>query len=177
MFSTLNFLGLFDTGSARVLDIFAGSGSVGLESISRGAAHATFVDLSQNCIDTARKNAFECGFASKVLPVCASAQDVLLHPTKFGITEPYQFISITPPYQEVIYSELIAAVCKSPCVTEDTIVLIEYPIEMGSLPYILGEEELFGVRNRKYGRTMIALYVYRPTKRLDMRPDEFLIPQ
>ena len=173
VFSTLNYLGLFESGTARVLDIFAGSGSVGLEAISRGAAHATFVDFSENCIATANRNAVGCGFDKKVQTVCAKAEEVLLNPSRFGIQAPYQFISITPPYQEVIYSELITAVCKSPCVVEDTLVLIEYPIEMGSLPYILGDDELFGVRNRKYGRTVIAIYVYRPTKKMDMRPDEF----
>ena len=44
---------------------------------------------------------------------------------------------------------------------------------MGSLPHILGTDKLYGLRNRRYGRTMLGLYVYRPTQIYDMRVDEF----
>ena len=52
--------------------------------------------------------------------------------------------------------------------------MIEYPVELGSFPHILGEDKLFGIRNRKYGRTVLGVYVYRPTKQFDMRPEEFI---
>ena len=107
--------------------------------------------------------------------VCARAEDVLTYPEKYGLTEPYSLISITPPYQEVIYKTLIDAICTSPLVKENTIVIIEYPEEMGNLPHILGGDKLFGVRNRRYGRTVLGIYAYRPTDIIDMRPDEFAI--
>jgi len=43
----------------------------------------------------------------------------------------------------------------------------------GSLPQILGDNKFFGLRNRKYGRTMLGIYVYRPTAQYDMRAEEF----
>ena len=46
LYSTLQFIGLFDANTTNVLDIFSGSGSVGLEALSRGAASVTFVDMS-----------------------------------------------------------------------------------------------------------------------------------
>lgn len=175
VFSTFEHIGLFQSNTTRVLDMFAGSGSVGLEALSRGAGHATFVDLSDLCVKTALRNAAKCGFdPSSVSSVCARAEDVLTRPADFGLTDPYHLISITPPYQEVVYKELIDAVCESPLVAADTLVSIEYPVELGSLPYILGDDKLFGVRNRKYGRTVLALYVYRPSKQISMKPEEFL---
>ena len=105
--------------------------------------------------------------------VCARAEDVLKNPTAHNLHTRYHLISITPPYQEVVYKDLIDAACNSPLLDSDSIVMIEYPEEMGSLPAILGEDKLYGVRNRKYGRTMLALYVYRPNKLIDMRPEEF----
>lgn len=107
------------------------------------------------------------------MAVTAKAQDVLMHPERYNCEGPYNIISITPPYEEVLYSELIAAACVSPLVTEDTMLVVEYPIEMGSLPQILGDNKFYGLRNRKYGRTMLAIYVYRPTFQYDMRADEF----
>jgi 16S rRNA (guanine(966)-N(2))-methyltransferase RsmD len=187
LYSALTHIGLFGPNGAgsgnsnsnnttRVLDMFAGSGSVGLEALSRGAQHAMFVDLAEACTSTALRNADNCGFAGRAGAVCARAEDVLRDPVKWGVSPqqlPFGLITLTPPYEEVIYQELIDALCNSPCVGEDTVVAIEYPVEMGALPYILGGDQFFGLRNRKYGRTVLALYVYRPTRRYDQRPDEF----
>lgn len=208
LFSTLGFMGMFDTNTTHVLDMFAGSGSVGLEALSRGAAGVTFVDLSPNCVQTALNNAELCGFKYQATAVCCRAEEALRDPARFGLTKPFQLISITPPYEEVVYKELIDAVCESPLVEENTIVVIEYPVEMGCLPPILGMnspylysnkvstqyntflniiliiiapqnavlggDKLFGCRNRKHGRTVLGMYVYRPNNQFDMRPDEFI---
>ena len=174
LFSTLGHLGIFETGTLSVLDVFSGSGSVGLEALSRGAGTATFVDLSNDCVTTALRNADSCGFQGRASAVCARAEEVLTDPAKFGLLNPFGLISITPPYEEVVYGDLVDALCKSPLVAEDTIIVIEYPVEMGSLPQILGENKLFGIRNRKYGRTVLGVYVYRPTRKYDMKPEEFL---
>jgi 16S rRNA G966 N2-methylase RsmD len=157
------------------------------------------VDLSPNCIDTALSNARKCGFdAQQFSAVCARAEDVLLYPERYlpssPAVAPYQLVSITPPYQEVVYQELIDAVCSSPLVGTDSLIIIEYPVEMGSLPHILissnskdvpAEQEaadgassagrrLFGLRNRRYGRTVLALYVCEPSRQMDMKPAEFI---
>lgn len=174
LFSTLENLDLFSSNTTRVLDMFSGSGSVGLEALSRGCSHSTFVDLSDDCIKTSLRNAASLNFGGQVSSVCARAEDVLCNPQKHGLTVPYNLISITPPYKEVSYPELIKAVSHSPLVQPDTIVIIEYPVEMGTLPHILEEDKLFGLKNRKYGRTVIAMYVYRPNKNYAMNPEEFL---
>ena len=98
---------------------------------------------------------------------------MLQNPLKFGLIEPYQLITLTPPYEEVIYRDLIKSLYESSLVTENTIVLIEYPEEMGIMPFVI-DDKLYGLRNRKYGRTVIATYVYRPTQTFDMKPEEFM---
>lgn len=173
LFSTLTHMEVFTGDNTRVLDVFSGSGSVGLEALSRGATYTTFVDLSKDCTDTALANAVKCGFQSKTNAICARAEDVLTQPNTYGLTQPYQLISITPPYLEVSYDELITGVCNSPLVEPNTIVILEYPTEMGLFPHILGVDKLYGVRNRRYGRTMLGIYVYRPTIQYDFKIDEF----
>lgn len=167
----------FSRAESRVLDIFCGSGSVGLEALSRGAQHVTFVDLSQNCINTALGNAQSCGFSGKVEGVEARAESFLLSPDSYVSPKPYDLISLTPPYEEVSYDQLIDSLCSSNLMNENTILLIEYPVEMGSMPYILGQDKFFGLRNRRYGRTIVAMYVYRPSTKVDMRPEEFSLAQ
>ena len=77
---------------------------------------------------------------------------------------------------QVVYAELMAMVAASPVLAEDTLVVIEYPVELGCFPPTLVDGRLVGLRNRRYGRTVLAVYVYRPTGRLDIRPytEEFV---
>jgi 16S rRNA (guanine(966)-N(2))-methyltransferase RsmD len=175
LFSSLEHMEVFHGNNIRVLDLFSGSGSVGLEALSRGAAFTTFVDLSRDCTRVSLENAMKCGFENQANAVCAKAEEVLKDPTKYGLTQPYQLISITPPYLEVSYDELITSVSNSLLVEENTMVIIEYPTEMGLFPHILGGDKLYGLRNRRYGRTMLGIYVYKPSKLYDMKPDEFAI--
>lgn len=174
LFSTLTHMSLFERGDARILDMFAGAGSVGLESLSRGAAFSTFVDLSPDCTATALRNVEKCGFRKdQANAVCARVEDVLDRPLDFGLTQPYHLVSLTPPYQEVSYPQLIASLCTTSLLMEDSLVLLEYPIEMGVLPAVLGEQQMVGLRNRRYGRTCLAMYINRPSRLYDIRPEEF----
>lgn len=63
LFSTLVYVDLFKSNTTYVLDTFCGSGSVGLEALSRGAAHCVFVDLSRNCADTGACFSVCCPFS------------------------------------------------------------------------------------------------------------------
>ena len=199
-YSTLTYFELYKPATSasskslcRHLDIFAGSGSVGLESLSRGATHCTFVDLAPNCCNTIATNLNMIGVQDKATVVNADALEMLRDPIAAmqksgiaGVNEehdlmlPYQIVTLCPPYEEIVYADLIDAVCNSPLVTDDTIVLIEYPIELGCLPHVYDLEsggKMIGLRNRRYGRTVVALYIINPTGRLDAadsRPEEFV---
>jgi 16S rRNA G966 N2-methylase RsmD len=101
---------------------------------------------------------------------------VLQQPSAFGLEKPFELVTITPPYEEVVYADLVRWVATSPLVDEDTVVVIEYPVELGCFPPTLADGKLVGLRNRKYGRTVLGVYVYRPTGRLDLAPysEEFV---
>ena len=185
VFSTFISFGLYDSSLAvRHLDIFAGSGSVGLESLSRGATHCTFVDLSSDCCDCIQRNLALCNFdTDKSNVVCQDALQVLRDPfqtTSIPVGQTFQIVTLCPPYEEVVYADLLEGVANCPCVTEDTVVLMEYPVELGSLPHVVPRSDggaMIGVRNRRYGRTVIAMYVVNPTGKLDAaesRPEEFV---
>jgi len=93
---------------------------------------------------------------------------------------PYQIVTLCPPYEEIVYGDLIDAVCNSPLVTDDTVVLIEYPVELGCLPHVYDLRsggKMIGLRNRRYGRTVVAMYIINPSGKLegaDSRPEEFV---
>lgn len=178
LFSTLFSFDLFAGNKPpRVLDLFCGAGSVGLEALSRGAAEAVFVDLAPECCECVEQNLKWCNFEAgkKGKAVRARAEEALRTPERLGIMGTFDLVSITPPYEEVVYADLIRDVMESPAVTEDTLVVIEYPVELGSLPFNIGEGRLLGLRNRRYGRTVLAIYAVRPTGKRsgDLRPQEF----
>ena len=181
VYSTFTSFGLYDQ-ACRHLDIFAGSGSVGLESLSRGASHCTFVDLSADCCSAVERNVNWCHFEGKANVLQNDALAVLKEPYKAGFPmgTSFNLITLCPPYEEVIYADLLEGVANSPIVTEDTIVMLEYPVELGCLPHVVGRDDggaMIGIRNRRYGRTVIAMYIINPTGRLETansRPEEFV---
>ena len=154
--------------TANVLDIFAGSGVVGIEALSRGMGSATFVDFSSTCTSTIRRNLEMLGAEANGRVVEARAEDFLARPERYGATGSFDLVTLTPPYEEVIYSELMEQLANSPVLGEDTIVVVEYPIELGVFPQVYANSKLIGLRNRRYGRTVLAMYVNRPSGKLRM---------
>lgn len=211
LYSTLQSFEVYSAANApllRHLDLFAGSGSVGLESLSRGASHCTFCDLSQDCCGAIQRNIQWCQFGggggdnnnnnndrigeemstsasttTTTKVVCGDVLNLLRQQTSVGLPadeKPYQVITICPPYEEVVYADLLDAVAGSALVEDDTIVVIEYPVELwGDLPHVYAgtATTMVGIRNRKYGRTVIAIYICNPTGRIEnafSRPEEFI---
>lgn len=199
LFSMLTEWDALDGGRAGVLDLYAGSGAVGCEALSRGAAAAVFVDASPECSATAAANAAAVGFAARATAVCARAEEVLAAPARFGLMSAaaeaaarpgagagaggdpaprvgvFGFVSVTPPYEEVDYGVLLQQLVDSPLVGEGTFVGVEYPVELRTLPPVIvgAGGHLVGVRNRRYGRTLMALYVWGGGEGDGARPDEF----
>lgn len=155
------------------LDLFAGSGSIGIESMSRGMGRAVFVDAALECTETIEENLASCGFEAKGQAVCARVEKFVENGITFNNQRHYDLITVTPPYEEVNYSDLMTSVASSDCVGENTFVVVEYPVELKSLPPVIAQR-LIGLRNRKYGRTVLALYVCNPTFDIDPRPEEFI---
>mmetsp|Transcript_18264 Transcript_18264/g.41900 ORF Transcript_18264/g.41900 Transcript_18264/m.41900 type:complete len:346 (-) Transcript_18264:43-1080(-) len=184
VYSTLISFGVYDY-PVRHLDLFSGSGSVGLESMSRGAKHCTFCDLAEDCCAAISRNIPWCQFDGPEYStriVHADVLKLLREPVAVGIPEgeTFNIVTICPPYEEVTYADLLDATANSPLVEEDTIVLLEYPVELwGDLPHVYSGDSvtMIGIRNRKYGRTVIAMYICNPTGRIELaesRPEEFI---
>jgi 16S rRNA (guanine966-N2)-methyltransferase len=174
VFSTLTSVGVYETSLCRHLDVFAGSGNVGLESLSRGATECTFVDFSTECCACIQRNLDATGLGPGTV-VCQDAFIAL----QLDDNTKYHVVTICPPYEEVVYADLLQAAIGSPMVMEDTIIVIEYPVELlGDLPHVItaNNHTAIGIRNRRYGRTVIAIYIIDPTGQLNAysRPEEFV---
>ncbi len=82
-------------GDARVLDLFAGSGALGIEALSRGAAEAVFVDRSHKAVQAVRANLAALGIDADVRPVEARAA----LRTASARREAYDLVFLDPPYR------------------------------------------------------------------------------
>lgn len=169
LFSMLASTGVLQE-TARMLDLFSGSGIVGLEALSRGVGSATFVDSSVRCTATIRENCELLGFAARSQTLRLRAEQVLAAPEAVGLACPLDLVTLTPPYEEVDYAVLLKALVTSPVLGQDTILVVEYPTDIGLLPPALDAGRLIGLRNRVYGRTVLAMYVCQPTGRLQLSP-------
>lgn len=172
LFSMLSALGAL-TSDGTVLDLFAGSGSVGIEAISRGMARGVFVDFSLECVRTISSNLEHCAMDTRGEAVCSTVEAFLEEGAMYNGGRHYDLITITPPYEEVDYGELMKAVAESDCVGEGTFVVVEYPVELKIIPPSVGYR-LVGIRNRRYGRTVVAVYACQPDIDIDRRPEEFI---
>jgi 16S rRNA (guanine966-N2)-methyltransferase len=81
---------------ARVLDLYAGSGAIGIEALSRGAASATFVERAQPAVRVIRENLERTGLAEQAV-VESRAVEVFLGTTTAG---PWDVVVLDPPYAE-----------------------------------------------------------------------------
>ncbi|MDX2073715.1 MAG: 16S rRNA (guanine(966)-N(2))-methyltransferase RsmD [Alphaproteobacteria bacterium] len=136
----------------RVLDCFAGSGALGLEALSRGAAHATFIDKARDSISICRHNASSmkedanCAF----LPADAS---------KLGPSaSPYGLVFIDPPYFSKLIEPTLESLHKGKWLAEDAILVLEHD-EKESVKLPEHFEKLY---ERRYGRAIIEVVKYSP---------------
>jgi 16S rRNA (guanine966-N2)-methyltransferase len=85
----------------QVLDLFAGSGSLGIEAISRGASRVTFVEKSRECIDVIKRNLKTIDASEKAVVVKADAEQFIKKCTTF-----FDLIFMDPPYHKGLATEL-----------------------------------------------------------------------
>ena len=95
----------FDIEGRRVLDLFGGTGQMGIEALSRGAKHAVFVDASPKAIQAVRENLAHCGFADKAKVAQMDAQSFLK-----STTTRFDLVFLDPPYQQQIIDAVLPAV-------------------------------------------------------------------
>lgn len=106
---------------ARVLDLFSGTGNLGLEALSRGAESVDFVDLNRKSIDILRQNIAKLKITE---PHRVIQQDVIKFLAKYE-GAPYTLILIDPPFTEEMADEVMQAVSKSKVYDEHTLISIE----------------------------------------------------
>ena len=144
-----NILGGLD--EATVLDLFAGTGSVGLEAASRGARKVVLVDGGEEAIRLLRKNIEQCGFQDTATAVKGTIPLILKFLSRKN--PPFNLVFVDPPYDKGLINKTLPVLLQYKLIDAQSRVIIEHsPREIPSAP---GLEQ---TDSRKYGQTIVSFY-------------------
>ncbi|MBQ8302667.1 MAG: 16S rRNA (guanine(966)-N(2))-methyltransferase RsmD [Clostridia bacterium] len=146
----------FDIEGRRVLDLFAGSGSLGLEAMSRGAESVMFIDSSREAIDIVKKNAQNTGFFNSCRYLVSDFRNYI---RKAKDREAFDLVFIDPPYAMECCSEAVRKLSEARLLRGGAIVVLESGTEE------IRPEELEGfevLKSTHYGKkTFLNILLYR----------------
>ena len=135
--------------SERVLDLFAGSGALGIEALSRGSSHAVFIDNSRDALSVCRRNIENSRFEEKSSVIQTDALGYLEKCTEY-----FDIIFLDPPYNRGLLTRAAALIEKRGLLAEGGIMVCE--TEVGGEVPSLESTEL--IRSASYGKTSILIY-------------------
>lgn len=146
-----NALASLDVQPERVLDLYAGTGNIGIEALSRGASWADFVDKGRDQVKVIRDNLRTTGFDNRAR----------VH--KMGVGQyiatsgaaPYDFIIVDPPYADPDILKTLESIAASQLVQSGTIVVIGHWPRL-DMPERIGRLEC--LRNRCHGDSCFSIY-------------------
>ena len=140
----------FDIEGRRVLDLFGGTGQLGIEALSRGAAHCTFVDMSRAAAAVMGENLKSVGFEDRGVIHQGDALAFLS-----SCREKFDVILLDPPYQSELLEKCLQIITKFDILAEHGIMVCESAVDtqlpQPESPYELG-------RDYRYGKIKLTVY-------------------
>ena len=144
-----NIIGPIDE-DATVLELFAGSGSIGIEFLARGAKYCTFVDASHKSLNYVKKNLELCNFKNRAKVLLSDYEKAIINVSKNN--EKFDYIFADPPYDIPKLPQLAHLILENELLKKGGLLIIEHPStrEMDSHPNF--------VEKRKYGYSSFSFY-------------------
>ena len=140
----------FDVPCARVLDLFGGTGQLGIEALSRGAAEAVFVDASEKACGLIRENLRRTNFLPQAKIYRMDYMQFLQN-----CRETYQIILLDPPYAEIFLENSLKKITEIDILQSGGIIVTERPLGK-ELPWDF--PGFTRSKDYKYGKTLLTLY-------------------
>ena len=144
----------FTIENITVIDVFCGTGALGLEAISRGAKHSVFIDSNKDALEITRQNASSMGLEREVTVLKLDAQD-LAHPPN-TITSPATLAFLDPPYNQGLVGTALLGLRGKGWLEQGAVCVIEVSAkEELNIP-----EDFYVLNERIYGLTRIVFLRY-----------------
>lgn len=138
----------FDIEGSRVLDLFSGSGQLGIEALSRGAQSAVFVDSSRQSLEVTKDNLSTTGLSSNARLVNMDSIAFLK-----GTNSDFDIALLDPPYKKGILTNVLPLLSQK--MTDNGIVVCEHEREFSPLEKV---GRLILVKTYSYGKIALSLY-------------------
>ena len=139
----------FDIEGRRVLDLFAGTGQLGIEALSRGAESAVFVEQRKDAVQAVRENLVVCGLSDRARVVSGDAMSYLKSGEKFDL------IFLDPPYASGLLEQALSDIAGFDICREHGIIMAESPAD-AVLPALEAPYRLY--REYRYGKIKLTVY-------------------
>ena len=134
----------FRIKGTHVLDLFAGSGQMGIEALSRGSLSCVFTDVNRRAIDIVKKNLDACGFGERAEVICGDGLSVISHMK----AKRFDVIFLDPPYGSGLMEKALLKICSLDLLSDDGIIICEVPrgeaISGLTPPYAVIKEYTYG---------------------------------
>ena len=140
----------FEIPGKRVLDLFGGTGQLGIEALSRGAKHAVFVDAREEACRLIRENLRRTRLEADATVVRSDYLEYLS-----CCREKFEIIFLDPPYAEVFLENALKRITEIDILQSGGIIITERPLGK-ALPYEFGGYTRS--KDYKYGKTLLAIY-------------------
>lgn len=138
---------------ARVLDLYAGTGSLGIEALSRGAAAVTFVEHHPQALVALRRNLHECGLQSQSEVRTCRVETFFARPSPGRL--PYDLVLADPPYRDIVAIQQWGQHLGDELVTQEALLVVEHAHKSLPAPSV-GRLPL--TRTYTYGDTALSIY-------------------
>ena len=134
-----------DISNARVLDLYAGSGAMGIEALSRGASHCAFVDISNNAIKVIKENIQNLKIPESEYEVIKNKDINALEMFKNN-KQKFDLVILDPPYEEGQYEEILNIMIDGGLLNDEAIIVMESnrPISLENVDYQKNKEYHYG---------------------------------
>ncbi|WP_243386705.1 16S rRNA (guanine(966)-N(2))-methyltransferase RsmD [Bacillus kexueae] len=150
--SIFNMVGPYFEGG-MVLDLFAGSGGLGIEALSRGMDKAIFIDRDRKAIQTIHTNLKACKFTEQAEVYKTEADRALKALVKRSLT--FDLIMLDPPYKKQQLERILSFIDEHQLLEKEGMIICEHSDEV-RLPNVIGS--LTQKKMEVYGQTIITIY-------------------
>ncbi|MFV0516834.1 MAG: 16S rRNA (guanine(966)-N(2))-methyltransferase RsmD [Aminipila sp.] len=133
-----------------VIDLFAGTGNLGIEAISRGAKHCYFGDKSKESLSLIRENINTCKVQDQATILAGDFETVLKR-----IPQKAQIIFLDPPYKDNLMVNCIELIDQLDLLTEEGYIIAEHSLDE-KLPEQIGKFEM--IKEKRYGKIAVSIY-------------------
>ena len=147
------------------LDLYAGSGAMGIEAISEGARFTAFVEKHPDSLRVLKKNIIRFDLKKEVVVVKKDVSLLMKNPAKLTrrIETPFDFVFMDPPFPSFLAGKTVQLIANSPFIHSESWIIAEHSVAETLPPDVEGLKPLMKFKEKRYGKVVVSYYGVKET--------------